>query len=66
MEIGVLLEILFASRVARHDKSAPPKIAGVKCLFFLLVKKNAAGILDAGKDLRTVWQISIDTLLLSC
>ena len=39
MEIGVLLKCPFAFRVARHDKGTPPKIAGVKCLFFLLAKK---------------------------
>jgi hypothetical protein len=50
---------LFASRVARHEKGTPPKIAGVKCLFFCL-QKNAVGTLDAGKDLRTVLQIVID------
>ena len=62
MEIGVLLKCPFAFRVARHDKGTPPKIAGVKCLFFLLAKKNAAGTLDAGKDLRSVWQMVIDNI----
>ena len=50
---------LFASRVARHEKGTPPKIGGVKCLFFLLAKKMRS-TLDADKDLRTVCQIVID------
>ena len=38
-ELACFWNCLFASRVARHDKGTPPKIAGVKCLFFLLAKK---------------------------
>lgn len=56
MKLVYLLLELLATRWA-----IPPKMAGVKCLFFCS-QKNAVGTLDAGQDLRMVWQCPIDYL----
>jgi hypothetical protein len=58
--VDLLLELL-ATRKA-HCRKFP----GSSACFFLPSKKNAAGTLDAGKDLRLAWQKHIDTLSASC